>query len=244
MKPRVPRPTPSEDALPDSILLPSGPFPITWRRSTRARRLSLRLSRAGDSVVVTLPPRVSPQTGLALLNAHRDWIVRQLQRQPVAISFAAGNIIPINGVAHTIHHTPEGRGGAWIDTDHKLHVSGDAAFLGRRVRDFLLALAQKRLGQRLQELAGRSGFAPKTFALRDATSRWGSCSTAGRIMLNWRLIMAPHFVQDYVILHELAHMKHHNHSAAFWTLVDQMCPTRNEAELWLKNHGLSLMRAG
>lgn len=243
MTPRVPRPTSPEDALPDSILLPSGPFPVTWRRSARARRLSLRLSRAGDSIIVTLPPRVPPQTGLSLLNAHHDWIVRQLKQRPAAICFTSSSLIPVNGVPHTIRHTPEERGGVWIDADHTLHVSGDADFLARRVRDFLQTLAYKHLGQRLLELSGRTGLAPRTFAMRDAVSRWGSCSTAGRIMLNWRLIMAPSFVQDYVILHELAHLKHHNHSAHFWALVDQMCLTRNEAELWLKNHGPALMRA-
>ena len=243
MKSRVHRPSSSEQAFPDSVLLPSGPFPVTWRRSTRARRVSLRISRTGDSVVITLPSGVSPQTGLSLLNSHRDWVIQQLQRQPTAISFTTGSRIPINGVAHTIHHTPEDHGGAWIGKDHALHVSGDVAFLGRRVRDFLQTLAHRQLGQRLQELSQQTGFILKTFALRDATSRWGSCSTAGRVMLNWRLIMAPHFVQDYVILHELAHLQHHNHSTAFWALVDQMCPARNNAELWLKNHGTSLMRA-
>ncbi|WP_242010223.1 M48 family metallopeptidase [Acetobacter conturbans] len=228
--------------LPTSIQLSDGPFPVTWRRSARARRLSLRLARSGDHVIVTLPPGLPAQSGFALLAAHRDWIARQLQRRPVQLNFAAGSTIPINGVPHTIYHTPDGHGGAWIDGT-LLYVSGDIDFLPRRVQDFLQRMASRQFGQRVPTLSETTRLLPTSVVIRNTLSRWGSCTTAGRIMLTWRLIMAPPFVQDYVIFHELAHLKHHNHSAAFWQLVDHICPRRAEAETWLKTHGPALMRA-
>ena len=228
--------------LPDSILLPDGPFPVTWRRSQRARRFSLRLSRAGDSVTVTLPMRASAQTGLKFLSEHRGWIAHQLQRRPSPLRFEAGQRVPLNGVSHIIEHVPHGRGGAWI-ADGQIHVSGSIEFLPRRVRDLLQRLANVQFNERVVQLATTTGLQPKAFAVRDTVSRWGSCTTSGRVMLTWRLIMTPPFVQDYVILHELAHLKHHNHSAAFWALVDHICPYRQEAEQWLKTHGTALMSA-
>lgn len=100
--------------------------------------------------------------------------------------------------------------------------------------------AEQALVARTRELAAQHGLAPARITVRRQRSRWGSCSRRGAISLNWRLLHAPDFARDYVILHELMHLREHNHSARFWSLVEAACPSRREAETWLKQHAILL----
>ncbi len=84
------------------------------------------------------------------------------------------------------------------------------------------------------ELAAASGHQVTRVTVRDKSSRWGSCSPAGRISLNWRLIQVPAPVRDYVMLHELTHLEEANHSPRFWTALEAVCPWHREARAWLK----------
>ncbi|NHN84409.1 DUF45 domain-containing protein [Acetobacter musti] len=233
----------SGSALPCSITTQNGPVPVEWRRSVRARRISLRVSPRSQGIVVTLPASATTEAGLRLLRTHMTWIEKQLLRRAHGPRFEAGSTVPINGTDYVIRHNAEGRGGAWLEQT-EIHVSGDPAFIPRRVTDFLRQIAKQKLTARVTELSSGTGLAPKQIAIRDTTSRWGSCTASGRVMLSWRLIMSPAAVQDYVILHELAHLRHLNHSAAFWALVDTLTPHRTHAENWLKAHGAALMHAG
>lgn len=237
------RHSPASALLPESVSLRNGEVPVTWRRSARARRLSLRVALSGESVTVTLPLTVTAEAALHFLTANTDWIARQLARRTPLHVFADGQIIPFHGMPYTIRHMPAARGGVRF-SGVELHVSGEKDFLSRRVRDFLQNEARQHFSLRLKELSRQTDLTPRALAIRDTVSRWGSCTTTGRLMLSWRLIMAPAFVQDYVMLHELAHLRHHNHSPAFWSLVDQICPQREQAELWLKKCGASLLTAG
>lgn len=100
--------------------------------------------------------------------------------------------------------------------------------------------ATRRLTDRARELASREGLSPARVSVRRQRSRWGSCSRRGTIALNWRLLHAPDFARDYVILHELMHLRELNHSPRFWALVEAACPRRREAETWLKKHATLL----
>ena len=100
--------------------------------------------------------------------------------------------------------------------------------------------AAQRLVARAQELAALHGLAPARISVRRQRSRWGSCSRRGTISLNWRLLHAPDLARDYVILHELMHLREHNHSPRFWSLVEAACPQRREAEAWLRKHAMLL----
>jgi predicted metal-dependent hydrolase len=92
--------------------------------------------------------------------------------------------------------------------------------------------------------AGAIGHAPIALSLRDTSSRWGSCSAKGALNFSWRLIMAPPYVLDYLAAHETAHLRHHDHSAQFWSLTKSLCPQMEQAEAWLKAHGARLHRYG
>jgi predicted metal-dependent hydrolase len=101
--------------------------------------------------------------------------------------------------------------------------------------------AKVELPARAWELAAITGVEVKLVTVRNQRSRWGSCSVTGTISLNWRLVQTPDFVRDYIIYHELMHLREMNHSRRFWREVEQVCPDYSRAEDWLKRHG-SLLR--
>lgn len=103
-----------------------------------------------------------------------------------------------------------------------------------------LARARRELVPRVGELAHQHGLRVAGVSIRRQRSRWGSCSRRGAISLNWRLVHAPEHVRDYVIVHELMHLREMNHSARFWALVDDAFPARPRAEQWLKEHAAFL----
>lgn len=103
------------------------------------------------------------------------------------------------------------------------------------------AVAAEELPPRCLALAARHGLTVTRVSIRNQRSRWGSCSSRGTIALNWRLVLMPPSVSDYVILHELMHLRQPNHSRAFWREVALVCPDWREAEAWLRTHGRGLL---
>jgi len=232
-----------EDGSPELLTLPGGQALVAWRRSPRARRVSLRIDPREGSVVVTLPTRASRGAGMALLIDHADWVSDRLAALPDALPFADGVEVPLCAVPHRIRHRPDARGGAWVE-EGEIHVTGRLEFLPRRVRDLLRAEAHRRLTQLTAEKAAQVGRPVKRVTVKDTSSRWGSCAPDGAIAFSWRLVMAPEFVQDYVAGHEAAHLRHMNHGKRFWALVDKLTAHRTEAIAWLHENGSALLRIG
>jgi predicted metal-dependent hydrolase len=216
---------------------------VVWRRSARARRVSLRIDARAGKVVVTLPTRAARSAGMALLADNAAWVAERLAALPAPVAFAPGGIVTIDGLAHPIRHVAGGRGGAWL-ADGVLHVTGEPEFTGRRVRDFLRAEARRRFAALALAKAHEAGVTPRRVTVKDTSSRWGSCSPEGVLMFCWRLIMAPPFVQDYVVGHEVAHLRHLNHGAQFWALCETLSPYRARADAWLHAEGAGLLRMG
>ena len=225
------------------LTLPNGDARVEWRRSARARRVSLRIDPRVGSVVVTLPPRASRGAGVALLMSHADWVADRLAALPDHVSFADGALVPICGVPYRIRHVPQGRGGAWIDGD-ELHVAGGNEFVRRRVADFLRLEARRRLSALVTVKATMAELNPRRLVVKDTCSRWGSCAPDGSLAFSWRLVMAPEFVQDYVTAHEVAHLQHMDHGPRFWALVDRLTPHTGAAIPWLRTEGARLLRMG
>lgn len=192
---------------------------------------------------MTLPARATRKAGMALLMGHVDWVVSRIAALPQAVTFVDGALVPICGISHRIRHAPQARGGAWIE-EEALYVTGAADFIARRVRDFLRQEARQHLGALVTAKAGRIGVVPRRMTVKDTKSRWGSCAPDTSLALSWRLVMAPRFVQDYVVAHEVAHLRHMNHGRQFWTLVDELTPHRNTAIPWLRTEGVRLLRIG
>jgi predicted metal-dependent hydrolase len=159
-----------------------------------------------------------------------------------ALDFAPGAAVPVGGVPHEIVHV-ERQVGARIEGG-AIHVGGEAAFLRRRVADALRAEARRRMAERAHHHAARLGVKPRAIRCKDTRSRWGSCAPDGTLAFSWRLVMAPDWVLDYVVAHEVAHLRELNHSARFWAHVDALAPQREAAEEWLRRNGPALLRMG
>lgn len=230
-------------ALRRDPLLPPEPCSVRWRRSARARRVSLRIDAAEGAVVVTLPDRVGRKHGLALLTEHAGWVMQRLSALAPERPFEPGGHVPIGGVDHVIRHEPGQRGGAFLQ-EGALVVTGDPQFVARRVRDFLRAEALRRIGAAMRPHAEALGVTPRAVRLKDTRSRWGSCAPDRTLAFSWRLVLAPDWVLDYVVAHELAHLREMNHSARFWALVEQRTPHRQAASDWLRKNGAALLRVG
>ncbi len=228
---------------PETVLLPHGPTPVLWRRSARARRVGLRIDTRSASVVIILPARSGRAAGLRLLSAHAGWVGDKLAALPAPLAFADGAAVPLDGAPHCIRHVPGAHGGAWVEGG-EIQVAGQADFLPRRVADLLRQEARRRLGAEVARTAATMALQPARLAIRDTRSRWGSCTATGVVMFNWRLVMAPPDVQRYVVVHELAHLRHMNHGPEFWALVRRHAPAMDTCVAWLKRHGAALMRAG
>ncbi len=227
----------------ETVALPGGPARVAWRRSSRARRISLRIDPREGAVVVTLPPRAGRGAGMALLMSHAGWVADRIAALPSAIAFVDGALVPLEGVEYPIRHVPDRRGGAWLE-DGAICVSGAPEFLSRRVSDLLRAEARRRLVRIVAEKARMANAEPRRITVKDTSSRWGSCATNGSLAFSWRLVMAPGFVQDYVAAHEVAHLRHMNHGRRFWALVDQLTPHTAIAVPWLRREGARLLRVG
>ncbi len=227
----------------ETVALPGGPARVAWRRSSRARRVSLRIDPREGAVVVTLPPRAGRGAGMALLMSHAGWVSDRIAALPSATPFVDGALVPLDGVDRPIRHLPHRRGGAWFE-EGAICVSGEAEFLSRRVSDLLRAEARRRLMRIVGEKARAAGAEPRRITVKDTSSRWGSCATDGSLAFSWRLVMAPGFVQDYVAAHEVAHLRHMNHGKRFWALVDQLTPHTAIAVPWLRTQGARLLRVG
>jgi len=222
-------------------------YRVELRRHARARRYTLRVQTANRAVVLTLPPRGSLKEAKAFAQRNGGWIAMRLKRLPQAMPFADGARVPVRGVMHAIVHRSGARGTVWTETGADgplLCVAGNAAHLARRVRDHLKREAKRELDAASRHYAAALGVTIKRVVVRDQTSRWGSCTSAGVLSYSWRLILAPPHVLDYLAAHEVAHLIEMNHARAFWRLVARICPEWERAKGWLTAHGNALHRYG
>lgn len=229
----VKRPKIIEPAL---LTLEGRSIAVSFKRNVRARRLVLRLSRDRSGVIVTLPPRVSRSEALGFVRNSSRWISERLKSEPAGRPLRAGEDIVIRGEARRILHSGSRRGTVAL-TEAVVIISGDEAHLGRRLLDWLKGQAKRDLIAASEFYAAAMGVKFNRLSVRDQKSRWGSCSSDGTLSYSWRLVLAPPFVLDYVAAHEVAHLKHMNHSRNFWRLVLTHCPHAGRAKSWLKAHG-------
>jgi predicted metal-dependent hydrolase len=226
-------------------------YRINLRRLASARRFTLRVRTATRDVVLTMPARSSLNEAKCFAVRHAAWIGAKLRRLPERIPFTAGEAVPLRGVPHQITHCAARRGAVWIEpytatggSAPLLCVGGEAPFVARRVRDYLVNEAKRDLEAAVLSHTRKLAISARKISLRDTVSRWGSCSASGAISFSWRLIMAPHFVLDYLAAHETAHLLHMNHSHSFWAAVARLTNDTARAEAWLKVHGSELLRFG
>ena len=211
---------------------------LLLRRSDQARRVSLRVSALDGRVTLTLPRRMHEADALAFAQSRAEWIRTALGRVGTPRQVGPGARLPFAGTAVTIDPAP-GRGAIRLEGD-RLVVPGPDGAMARRVAVWLRFCAQERLAEACDRHEAVLGRRRTRLVLRDTRSRWGSCSSAGVLMFNWRLVMAPPEVLDYVAAHEVAHLAEMNHSARYWAIVERIFPDYRRARAWLRQEGNAL----
>lgn len=218
--------------------LPGAPaIRVMLRPSARAKRFTLRVSRLDGRVTLSLPRGASQAEAESFARAQAEWIRRQLAKHRAAERVGFGSRLPVEGrLAHVVA-VDRARGEIAGDL---IEVPQKAAAPGAYVEALLKAHARARLEAASTRCAAALGREFSALSLRDTRSRWGSCSSQGKLMYSWRLIMAPADVLDYVAAHEVAHLEQMNHSPAFWRLVARLHPGYEAPRAWLRREGAAL----
>ncbi|MGP9789340.1 M48 family metallopeptidase [Roseinatronobacter sp. NSM] len=212
---------------------------VTMRRCPRARRMSLRVSGLDGRVTLSIPKTVPKAAALGFLAEKAEWLRGALQRVPTQTPVQIGSTIAFKGLPLHIASGPT-RG---------MHLEGDTLLVPpdsegdktpARVAAFLKEHARRALVPAARAYAHTLGEAVTSISLRDTRSRWGSCTADGRLMFSWRLIMAPPVVLDYVAAHEAAHLRHMDHSRAYWACVADLMPAYQRHRTWLRQNGAQL----
>ena len=232
---------PSTD--PTILIVARREIPLVVSRNPRARRIILRLDGLSGDVRLVLPKRTALRDGLDFAKQKADWLIAQIDARPPRVPFAKGAVVPVLGADHVIRHLPGARRGVWRE-DGTIYVSGFAEHMARRVGDFLKAEAQSEIAPRARAKAAVIEREIRRIGIRHMTSRWGSCGSDGALCFCWRLILAPEAVLDYVVAHEVAHLRYMNHGPRFWAVVARLTPDAEGARAWLKAHGDTLLAYG
>ena len=226
-----------------SLSLEGREVDVAVRRSARAHRIAIRIDPAKGGAELVLPLRDSEREGLAFVRSRASWLLSRLEAMPPHVPFREGEMLPLRDVPHLIAHDPAARRGVWVEPG-RIIVSGQAEHLARRLHDWLRREARSEITPRVRTKAALLNKRPASVTIRDQKSRWGSCSSAGSLSFNWRLILAPDNVLDYVVAHEVGHMAVHNHSPAFWRTVDKLTSHARTGRDWLRKNGDRLFRYG
>ncbi len=210
--------------------------PLLMVRHPRARRYLLRLHPDG-TVRVTIPRLGNISAAKDFASRNIGWLEQQFQRlaarPKIPDTWNLGTEILFRGESVCIATSSDGL--ICFGTE-RINVSDAKTDFRPVIENHLHKLAVLELPPRVMELASHHGINVSRVSVRNQKSRWGSCSRHGTVSLNWRLIQAPGFVRDYIILHELAHRRQMNHSEKFWQEVERLFPDYLHAEQWLKQH--------
>jgi predicted metal-dependent hydrolase len=213
---------------------------VVFERSAKATRYRLTLRKDGTAVAI-IPLRGNEREARSFVEEHREWLERARERQKHkprgATVWTLGAHVLWRGEMGEIRKAVEGERPQVCIAADVFRVPKLDGNLRPTLEAHFLRLAKAELPARTWELAALTGMAVMAVSVRNQRTRWGSCSADGGISLNWRLIQTPDFVRDYIIYHELMHLKEMNHSDRFWARVEEVCPDWREAERWLKRNG-------
>ncbi len=246
---------PADRSNPHTIFLSGREVQYTVRRSARAKRIGLRVTPA-HGLEVVLPARGRLPDIPALLTEKAAWIAGALDRiqaqlPPIQTVLGEGTLLPYRGqeyrliISLIISARGADKPGVILDeTDQTLTAirSPQHESLVPLLEWWYRDEARRIINLRVREFAAILGVIYSRLTIRDGRSRWGSCSSLGGLNFSWRLILAPPEILDYVVIHELAHLRELNHSPRFWAIVAAHCPAYRTHQRWLKEHGAALQR--
>ncbi len=213
-------------------------IPYTVRRSARARRVRVNV-HAHSGVEVVLPARAPERAAAVAVSELRPWIERRLDeaREVLASIAARAGTVPYLG--NSLELVPEpGRARVHRDGQRLLVPAGDARPALER---FFRRSARSEIAPRLDRATAIAGSTYTGLDIRAQRTRWASCSASGRMSFNWRLLLAPERVLEYVVWHEVCHLELLDHSPRFWALLERHWPDYREDREWLSRHGATLV---
>ena len=237
---------PKTEAYEPGQALDCGAYTLRLKVNARARRISLRIDNKTGEAVVTAPRAKHLKDAVDFARTRHDWIVKIRGNQQKPAPFAPGCALSIKGHAVTLAEkagviTPkpvQAEDGSW-----QLVSSGDESAYARRIERYLRQQAMKTLQAETDRQAARLGVTGVKVSLFDAKGRWGSCTPLRKtIRYSWRVIMAPPEALNYLVAHEVAHLKHPDHSPAFWARVTELFGPYKTARDWLKKRGQELFK--
>lgn len=217
------------------------PIVINVRRGVR--NITLR-PKSGDArrIEVTRPWIASNAAAMRFIEQKRRWLERFFQNAPRKVHIKSGDWFEFLDRRVMVIYDATIRANKFVlndDGTYSLFVGGDVQMIENRVRMFIKAELLKQIKDLIRQTPRE--FWPRRICLRDTTSRWGSRSTTGTISFSWRLALAPYDVMRYVVMHELAHTRHMDHSPAFWATVRELYGFGVErAKMWLNKNGARL----
>ncbi|MGO9489596.1 MAG: M48 family metallopeptidase [Solirubrobacteraceae bacterium] len=217
---------------------PSLEIPYTVRRSSRARRVRVNV-HAHAGVEVVLPARAPERAAAAAVSELRPWIERRLAEARDALAAVARREGTLPYLGRTLELVPERE-------RTRVHRRGDRLLVpgadpGPAIERFYRRAARQEIGPRLDRASAEAELSYRGLDIRGQRTRWASCSSNGRMSFNWRLLLAPERVLDYVVWHEVCHLAVLDHSARFWALVERHWPDYREDRAWLARHGATLV---
>lgn len=229
---------------PDRLRVAGRDYPLIVRRHPRARHIKLRADPVREALVLTVPPGARLAEAIAFAQGQQAWIEKAFAAAGPRRRLVDGGTLPYRGVDRFIAWSPSAKRRVLVDGD-RLVVGGPGDALESRLLRWLHAEARAACRADLDELCERAGETAAPLALSNAARRWGSCAADRTIRINWRLIMAPDWVRRAVVAHEVAHLRHRDHSPAFYAWLDRIGDgTRRGADDWLKANGPILYRVG
>jgi hypothetical protein len=217
---------------------PADPIPYRIRRSERARRVRVTVDPM-RGVEVVLPRRAPEREAAAAVRELRPWIERrfaELDRTRQAIA-SRGATVPYLGQPLRLIPEPERT---------RVHRRGEVLLVPAgdhrpALERWFRRAARAEIAPRLDHATTRAGTHYTALTIRGQKTRWASCSRTGAMSFNWRLLLAPEQVLDYVIWHEVCHLEIMDHSPQFWALLQERCPDYREHQRWLRRHGATLV---
>lgn len=221
--------------------------PVRVHIDKRARRVSVRIDAMAREAIATAPSPRYALDAIGFATERVDWIADRLDALPPPVAFRPGAYIPLRGVIHRLRHAETGR---TVRIDKSLGptpiilIPGPREAFRDKTRAFLRAAARIDFAERVATHAETLNVKPRSIAIKDMRSRWGSCSSEGRLNFTWRLVCAPPFALDYVAAHEVAHLREMNHSTRFWKQVEKCFPDWKDARTWLHERGSALHAIG
>ena len=227
-----------------SIVLNGKSYPIEMKSSVRARSIIVSADTIRSVVRLTVPKFASRRQALQFMQSKSDWLEHRFEQALPPIRLANGVAIPVFGTSCSIAWSEEHARKPKL-VDDRILVGGPHEHLERRVLQWIKEIARQTFAADLVDYCQKADVELPRLSVGDARRRWGSCSGKKAIRLSWRLIMAPEYVRRSVVAHEVAHLKHMDHSPQFYAFLDGLYEgDRKEADQWLKDHGRGLHMIG